>query len=155
KFRASYAEVGNTEIGSFPYAGGFGPVLGGAGAGIGYSNVANNNLQWESSKKFNIRFDMTLGGVTINADYFHNNIDGLILDAPTATSLSIPDNKISQYVGSMVDSGLELRVMSRVLSNGSVTWNTVFNSPYLTNEVTGLVQPIIPSFHKTEEVRPI
>jgi TonB-linked SusC/RagA family outer membrane protein len=155
KLRASYAEVGNTEIGAFPYAGGFGPVLGGAGAGIGYSNVANNNLQWESSKKFNVGLDMTMGGVTINADYFNNNIDGLILDAPTAPSLGVPGNSISQNVGSMVNQGVELRVMSRVIDNGSFSWNTDFNFTYLTNEVKELIQPIISTYNRTDKGGPI
>jgi len=155
KLRASYAEVGNTEIGSFPYAGGFGPVLGGAGAGIGYSNVANNNLQWESSKKFNVGLDMTLGAVTVTADYFNNNVDGLILDAPTAPSLGVPGNKISQNIGSMVNQGVELRIMSKVLESGAFTWNTDFNFTYLTNEVTQLIQPIISTYNRTDKGGPI
>lgn len=155
KLRASYAEVGNTEIGAFPYVGGFGPVLGGAGAGIGYSNVANNNLQWESSKKFNVGLDMTLGAVIIAADYFHNDIDGLILDAPTAPSLGVPGNKISQNVGSMFNQGVELRVMSKVMESGSFVWNTDFNFSYITNEVTQLIQPIITTYNRTDKGGPI
>lgn len=155
KLRGSYAEVGNTEIGAFPYVGGFGPVLGGIGAGIGYSNVANNALQWESSKKYNVGLDMTIGSVTLNADYFINNIDDLILDAPTVPSLGVPENRISQNVGSMVNEGIELRVMSQVLQRGNFIWNTDFNFTYLTNEVTNLVQPIITTYNRTVEGGPI
>lgn len=155
KVRASYAEVGNTEIGSFPYVGGFGPVLGGIGAGIGYSNVANNGLKWESSKKFNAGLDMTIGKVTVAVDYFKNDIDGLILSAPTPPSLGVPGNSISQNVGSMTNSGVELRIASNVMTKGKFSWNTDFNFTYLENEVTKLLQPLTSTYNRTEVGGPI
>ncbi|MCH7414161.1 TonB-dependent receptor [Belliella sp. R4-6] len=157
KVRASYAEVGNVELpgGSFPYAGGFGPVLAAAGAGIGYSNVANVALQWETSKKFNIGMDMTVGNVTIAADYFYNNVDGLVLNAPTAPSLGIPGNTISQNVGALFNQGVELRVMTKVLQRGDFVWNTDFNFTWLNNEVTRLVQPLTGTYNRTVEGGPI
>ena len=155
KVRASYAEVGNTEIGSFPYVGGFGPVLGGIGAGIGYSNVANNGLLWESSKKFNAGLDMTIGKVTVALDYFKNDIDGLILSAPTPPSLGIPGNSISQNVGAMTNSGLEARIVANVINKGKFSWNTDFNFTWLKNEVTALVQPLTSTYNRTEVGGPI
>lgn len=155
KVRASYAEVGNTEIGAFPYVGGFGPVLGGVGAGIGYSNVANNGLLWESSKKFNAGLDMTIGKVTVAIDYFKNDIDGLILSAPTPPSLGVPGNSISQNVGAMTNSGVELRIASNVINRGKFSWNTDFNFTYLENEVTNLLQPLTSTYNRTEVGGPI
>lgn len=157
KFRASYAEVGNVSLpgGSFPYAGGFGPVLAAAGAGIGYSNVANTALQWETSKKANFGMDMTIGGVTISADYFRNNIDGIVLNAPTSPSLGVPGNTISQNVGAMTNQGVELRVLTKVLQKGDFVWNTDFNFTWLKNEVTSLVQPLTSTYNRTEEGGPI
>ncbi|WP_106134663.1 SusC/RagA family TonB-linked outer membrane protein [Mongoliibacter ruber] len=157
KVRASYAEVGNVSLpgGSFPYAGGFGPVLAAAGAGIGYSNVANVALQWETSKKFNVGMDMTVGNVTIAADYFYNNVDGLVLNAPTAPSLGVPGNTISQNVGALFNQGLELRLMTKVLQRGDFVWNTDFNFTWLNNEVTTLVQPLTGTYNRTVEGGPI
>lgn len=157
KVRASYAEVGNVSLpgGSFPYAGGFGPVQAAAGAGIGYSNVANVGLQWETSKKFNVGLDMTIGKVTLSADYFKNNVDGIVLNAPTAPSLGIPNNTISQNVGAMVNEGVELRVLSNVINNGKFSWNTDFNFTFIRNEVTNLVQPLTGTYNRTEVGGPI
>jgi len=158
KVRVSYAEVGNTEILgglAFPYAGGFGPVLGGAGAGIGYSNVANNALGWERSAKFNVGLDMTVGPVTLMLDYFTNDVSDLVLSAPTAPSLGVPGNSISQNVGSLINRGFELRAMAKVMERGSFVWNTDFNFSYITNEVTNLVSPIIGTYNRTEEGRPM
>jgi TonB-dependent starch-binding outer membrane protein SusC len=157
KVRASYAEVGNVSLpgGSFPYAGGFGPVQAAAGAGIGYTNVANVALQWETSKKFNVGLDMTLGKVTLSADYFKNNVDGIVLNAPTAPSLGIPGNTISQNVGAMFNQGVELRVLSNVINNGKFSWNTDFNFTWIQNEVTNLVQPLTGTYNRTEVGGPI
>jgi TonB-linked SusC/RagA family outer membrane protein len=157
KLRASYAEVGNVSLpgGSFPYAGGFGPVLAAAGAGIGYSNVANTALQWETSKKTNFGMDMTIGGVTVSADYFRNNIDGMVLNAPTSPSLGVPGNTISQNVGAMTNQGVEVRLVSKVLQKGKFAWNTDFNFTWLKNEVTSLVQPLTGTYNRTVEGGPI
>ncbi|WP_143959342.1 SusC/RagA family TonB-linked outer membrane protein [Litoribacter populi] len=157
KLRASYAEVGNTNLpgGSFPYAGGFGPVLAAAGAGIGYGNVANVGLQWETSQKLNVGLDMTIGNVTIAADYFRNDIDGMVLQAPTAPSLGVPGNTISQNVGAMTNQGVEFRLLTKVLERGNFVWNTDFNFTWLHNEVTNLIQPLTGSFNRTVEGGPV
>ncbi|MFC5625443.1 SusC/RagA family TonB-linked outer membrane protein [Algoriphagus winogradskyi] len=155
KLRASYAEVGNTGIDSFAAYGGYSPVLGGAGAGIGYNRIANADLQWETSKKLNFGLDMTIGRVTFSADYFKNNIDGMILAAPTAPSLGVPGNSINQNVGQMENSGFELRVFSNVINRGKFTWDTDFNITFIKNEVTNLISPLTGTYNKTEVGNPV
>ncbi|MGY6520377.1 MAG: SusC/RagA family TonB-linked outer membrane protein [Mongoliitalea sp.] len=155
KLRGSYAEVGNTEIGTFAAFGGFSPVLGGAGAGLGYNRIANRGLLWETSKKVNIGLDMTIGKVTIAADVFRNNIDGLILSAPTIPSLGVPGNSINQNVGSMFNEGIEFRMFTNVMERGKFSWNTDFNLTLIRNEVTNLVQPIVSTYNRTEVGGPI
>ncbi|WP_425636466.1 SusC/RagA family TonB-linked outer membrane protein [Algoriphagus yeomjeoni] len=155
KVRASYAEVGNTGIDSFAAYGGYSPVLGGAGAGIGYNRIANADLQWETSKKLNFGLDMTIGRITVSADYFKNNIDGIILAAPTAPSLGVPGNSINQNVGQMENTGFELRVASNVISRGKFSWDTDFNISYIKNEVTNLISPLTGTYNRTEVGNPI
>ena len=155
KVRASYAEVGNTGIGSFAAFGGFSPVLGGAGAGIGYARVANGGLQWETSKKLNVGFDMTIGRVTVSADYFNNDVDGLILAAPTPPSLGVPGNSINQNVGAMVNQGFEFRVFANVINKGNFSYNTDFNITFIKNEVSNLIQPLTSTYNRTEVGGPI
>ncbi|REG84031.1 SusC/RagA family TonB-linked outer membrane protein [Algoriphagus antarcticus] len=150
KLRASYAEVGNTDIDSFAAFGGYAPVLGGAGAGIGYNRIANTGLQWETSKKLNLGLDMTIGKVTVSADYFSNDVDGLILAAPTAPSLGVPGNSINQNIGAMTNSGFELRVASNVINRGKFSWDTDFNITFIKNEVTNLISPITSTYNRTQ-----
>jgi TonB-linked SusC/RagA family outer membrane protein len=155
KVRASYAEVGNTGIDSFAAYGGYSPVLGGAGAGIGYNRIANADLQWETSKKLNFGLDMTIGKITLSADYFKNDIDGIILAAPTAPSLGVPGNSINQNVGQMENSGFELRVATNVINRGKFSWDTDFNFSYITNKVTNLISPLTGTYNRTEVGNPI
>lgn len=155
KLRGSYAEVGNTSIDAFAAFGGYAPVLGGAGAGIGYNRIANAGLQWETSKKLNVGLDMTIGKVTISADYFSNDVDGLILAAPTAPSLGVPTNSINQNIGAMTNSGFELRVASNIIERGKFSWNTDFNITFIKNEVTNLISPITSAYNRTQVDRSI
>lgn len=142
KLRVSYAEVGNTEIGAYPYAGGFAPVLYGSSPGTAFSRVDNSNLQWETSKKLNVGMDMTVGGVSVTLDLFQNNIDNLVLDAPVPLSLGIPNSQISQNVGSMVNKGIELTLGFDVLNKGDFKWAMDFNIALMSNEVLSLVNDI-------------
>ncbi|SDK27051.1 TonB-linked outer membrane protein, SusC/RagA family [Catalinimonas alkaloidigena] len=151
KLRASYAEVGNVEIGAFPYVGGFGAVLYGPNPGIAFNQVANSDLQWESSKKYNIGLDLTIERFTLTADVFRNNIDNLVLDAPVAPSLGVPSNSITQNVGAMYNQGLELRLQANVLEKGTFSWTTDFNFTTIRNEVTRLVNPLTSTYNRTEE----
>ncbi|MBW3468096.1 SusC/RagA family TonB-linked outer membrane protein [Arthrospiribacter ruber] len=155
KFRVSYAEVGNTEIGFFPYVGGFSAALSGLGAGIGYSQIANNDLQWETSRKFNAGLDMEVGRFNIMVDYFRNDIQDLVLQRITPSSLGVPGNAIFENVGAMVNQGIELRVMTTLIDNGLFTWNTDFNFTWLHNEVTNLINPITSTYNRTELGGPI
>ena len=155
KLRASYGEVGNTEIGFFPYVGGFSPALSGLGPGLGYSQIANNQLQWETSRKTNIGLDLTVGQITIAADYFRNDIQDLVLQREIGPSLGVPGNAIFENVGSMVNQGVELRILAPIIERDNFTWNTDFNFTYLHNEVTGLVNPITTTYNRTEVGSPI
>lgn len=155
KLRASYAQVGNVEIGTLAYAGGYGPVLYGPTSGIGLTQVTNTDLKWETSEKFNVGLNAAVGPVSIDLDYFTTNIDDMVLDAPIAPSLGVPGNSISQNVGSMKNKGVELRLASKVLDVSGFVWNTDFNFTYIKNEVTQLISPLSNTYNRTEVGRSI
>lgn len=158
KIRASYAELGNVDIGTLAYAGGYSPVLYGPNAGIAFTQVSNRDLQWETSKKFNVGMNMTIGRVTLEADYFTTNIEDMVLDAPVAPSLGVPGGSfgiIAQNVGSMENQGVELRVASTVIEKGSFSWSTDVNFTYIKNEVTNLISPLTNTYNRTEVGRSI
>jgi TonB-dependent starch-binding outer membrane protein SusC len=77
--------------------------------------------------------------INVNIDYFNNNVDGLILDAPTASSLGIPNNSISKNVGSLSNKGWEFQIDADAIRSASgFKWNINLNLSFIKNEITGL-----------------
>jgi TonB-dependent starch-binding outer membrane protein SusC len=137
KLRASYAEVGNSDIGLFPYASTYGSALYGTQNGIAFNQAGNNELQWETSKKLNVGADFRLlnNRVGFTVDYFANDIDGNILGVPYPPSLGIPGNSIEQNIGVLRSSGIELSANARVLNKSGFSWDVNVNFTSVKNEV--------------------
>lgn len=147
KLRASYAQVGNVDIGAFPYAGLFAAAQYASQNGIAYGQLANNDLRWESSSKFDVGVDLGFlnNRITANLDYFSNDINDLILQAPTPSSLGVPgilgstnQNQISRNVGRMVNQGVEAAVSVDAINKGGFRWNVGANFTSIKNEIREL-----------------
>ena len=140
KLRGSYAEVGNTDIGDFPSVGSFGPAKYASQPGIGYGRFGNDLLKWETSKKTDFGFDLGFfdSRITVNADYYRNNIDGLILFVRTPLSLGVPGNGYSANVGSMYNEGYEFTLNTQNVRTEDFSWSTTFNFSYNKNKITAL-----------------
>ena len=159
KIRGSYAEVGNTNIGSFPYAGLFSSAQYASQNGIGFSQMGNLELQWELSKKTDIgaEFGFFEDRIRLEVDYFKNDVDGLILAAPTAASLGVPGNSVNKNIGALFNKGWEFRLFARALDKGDFKWDVDFNFWTLTNEITKLNndEDIILTYHINRVGNPI
>ena len=128
KLRGSYAEVGNDNIGSFPYADTFGPQKYGDNNAIAYSQAGNVNLKWEKQNIMDIGFDATLfRRIDLTLSYWQKNNTDIVLDVPTPPSLGVPWNKISQNYGRIDNKGFELEVSGVVISKADFSWRTSFN----------------------------
>ena len=143
RIKGSYGIVGNgnlpSDFGSnFLYASG---LYGGASSLV-FAQAGNTELRWETSKQANIGLDLGFlnDRFTLEATYFKNNIDGLILNAPQSPSKGIPGNTILQNVGSMYNQGYELGLTGNILENGKFKWSANLNYTYVKNEVTALAQ---------------
>jgi TonB-linked SusC/RagA family outer membrane protein len=141
KLRGGYAVVGNVEIGNYPYAGIFSATQYGDVTGIRYNQVGNNNLRFETSKKLNFGVDASFlaNRISFTAEYFRNNIDNLILQAPTPPSLGVPSNQIAQNVGKMYNQGVELSLNTVNFQKNNFTWRTNFNLTFVQNKIQQLV----------------
>jgi TonB-linked SusC/RagA family outer membrane protein len=150
KLRGSYSEVGNVEIlngASYPSKGlTVGSPYAGSN-GIGYYQFGNETLQWETSNKidFGVDFGFLNNRLTLAFDYYKNDIDGLVLAAPVAPSLGIPNNTINSNVGKMFNQGYEFAVSFKAINNANFTWDVSSNLTLTKNEVTSLYQgqPIV------------
>lgn len=140
KLRASYAQVGNVSIGDFPYLGLFGAAQYGSQNGVGFTQAGNSGLKWESSTQTNFGIDLGFlqNRILFTAEYYRNDVSDLILNAPTAPSLGIPNNSISKNVGSLYNKGLEFSLSYEAVSKPNFSWNTGLNFSTQENMVTGL-----------------
>jgi TonB-linked SusC/RagA family outer membrane protein len=140
KLRGSYAKVGNTNIGSYPFASLYGPAQYGNQSGIAFSNLGNPGLTFERTLKTDFGFDLTMlnNRVSVTADYFRNNDNQLIQEVQTAPSLGVPNNQIAENVGNMVNKGFEVSINSTNINSKGFTWNTGLNITFVKNKVTSL-----------------
>ena len=142
KVRGGYGKTGNSQ-GLTAYASR--TLYSGAAytslTGLGISQAGNPNLQWESANKINAGFDATVlnNKVSLTVDYFKNDINNLILAAPTLYTVGIPRSSISTNIGGMTNKGIEFTVNATPVSNRKFTWSTSFNYTNIKNTITGLV----------------
>jgi TonB-dependent starch-binding outer membrane protein SusC len=142
KVRASYAEVGNTSIGNYPYAGLYGAAKYGDNNGIGFVQMGNDQLKWETSKKLDIGVDMMLyeGRYQFSFDYYQNDQDGLILAAPTPPSFGVPGNSVNKNIGTLKNWGYEMAGEATVVRTNKLTWSINANLTLAENEILSLIE---------------
>jgi TonB-linked SusC/RagA family outer membrane protein len=138
--RASYGKVGNTAgIGDYVTFSTYGSGLYGGLATQPFNQAGNPNLQWETSKKTDVGFNLGLfrDRILIDFAYFNNDISDLILNVPQAPSTGVP-NAIPTNVGTMWNKGMELSVTLQVLRGKNFSWSTTLNHTTTKNKVTSL-----------------
>ncbi|WP_029274840.1 SusC/RagA family TonB-linked outer membrane protein [Pedobacter borealis] len=140
KLHGSYGEVGNINIGNYPALFLYNPGLYGSSPALSFSQAGNPDLRWETSKKADIGINLEFlsGRFSLDVDYYHNDIDNLVQNAPQAPSKGIPGNAITTNVGKMYNKGLEFTLNSRNFDGDDFGWTTSFTFSTLKNEVTAL-----------------
>jgi TonB-linked SusC/RagA family outer membrane protein len=155
RIRGSYAQTGNTNIGNYPYIGSYGSGLYGTQNGIAYNNFGNDQLKWESQTKTDVGVDLGFKNNRYNlsvAYWIQDNKD-IILQAPTAPSLGIPNNFINKNIGRVKGSGIEFTFDAGVINKSNFKWNLSANFSTQHNEVVSLVngQDITTSYNVIRE----
>lgn len=149
KVVGSYGNVGNFQgIDDFATQQLYASGLYGANPTLFYSQAGNPNLRWEIGRKTDVGLSFGLFGSRLTGDvtYYRNLIDQLILPAPAAPSIGIPNtagpgnlqNSILANVGSMVNKGVELNLRFNAIQKTNFTWTVSGNLTTLKNEVLKL-----------------
>jgi TonB-linked SusC/RagA family outer membrane protein len=147
KLRASYGKVGNQAI--QPYAtvprlsnvfNTFGnpPVLytygdGSQGTpGLVFTNIVNNNLKWETTKKLNFAadFEVLRGRLGGTVEVYDEDTEDLILNKTLPSVLGF--DRILTNIGSTNNRGIEVSLNSVNMNRGNFRWTT--NLAYSTNQ---------------------
>ncbi|HIZ69558.1 MAG TPA: TonB-dependent receptor [Candidatus Prevotella avicola] len=158
--RASYGTTGNQEVGSGYYAASdlysyIGYLYNGM-AGMVYTQMGNKDLQWETTKKFNVGLDFTLfNRVNVSLDYYNHQTTDMVFAMPLsfATGLS----SIYRNIGKLENKGFEFTINAQIIKNKNWDWSVNVTGSTNSNKVKKLStdNPIEGTIQITEVGRPI
>lgn len=145
KIRGSYGITGNDRIpvgrsnalsqtawSTYAFDGGFGTV------GFSPLNLPNPDLKWETTKQYNIGFELGLfkNRVNIEADYYDKITDDLLFEREVNNYLGL--TKFLQNIGSVRNKGYELAIDATPIRSKQFKWNLNYNVAINKNEVLKL-----------------
>ena len=146
KLRVSYGLTGaeNFNLGSitenaWPYlaqlTGTNGIVNGNIVAGNSPLNIANALLQWEASEEFNpgIDFGFLNNRITGSLDYYKRTSDKLLLDNPVSYATGFNSGIVN--LGKVANSGFELELRTKNISNEDFSWSSTLIASTNKNEL--------------------
>ncbi|MFO8175542.1 MAG: TonB-dependent receptor [Longimicrobiales bacterium] len=154
KLRSSYGQVGNADIGTYPWQGlyGFAPAYDGQ-PGAAPTQVANRELTWESQGAFNVGFDYAIldSKLTGTVEYFKKSSTDLLLNVPVSYTTGF--RSTLQNFGDMENSGIEFSISADLLRGEDYDLALDFNITKQRNEITKLSEPFIAGTKRREEGR--
>ena len=138
KFRASWGQVGNAEIGNFASRGLFGGVSYNQRPGIAPIQAENAQLSWESSSQSDIslQFGIMENKISGEITYYNKDTDNLLFDQPLP--LSSGASSITKNIGRLKNSGFEFLLDTKNITKEDFNWKTSFNMGINTSEVVTL-----------------
>ncbi len=143
KFRASYGETGNDQIGNFPSLGLFGGGSAYAGiSGISASSIANPDLRWERNVEtsLGLEFSFLNNKITGQIDAFDRRSKDLLLGQ--ALPQISGNSTITSNVGEVQNRGLEFELTLKPIKTKDFSWELNFNITKIDNKVTRLYDGI-------------
>ncbi len=141
KFRSSYGELGNSRgIGYYPSQALFALDNNNQSeSGFIRSSLGNENLQWETSKNFDVAIEFGLfDRLSGSLEFYNKESANLLFDVPVATSDGISSRRAN--IGTLFNRGIEISLGYDVFKKEDFEWNINVNASTLKNEFTELPQ---------------
>jgi TonB-linked SusC/RagA family outer membrane protein len=141
KWRVSYGLVGNQAIGAYQSLARFRSIYGSRGGqlvnAIRLSNLANENLTWETTTQLNVGADIGFFNSRLNltADYYQMTTTDLLFARDLPAYVGVGSQ--FQNIGAIENKGFELAISSVNLT-GELRWNTDFNISFNRNKILEL-----------------
>lgn len=138
KLRAAWGTSGNDRIGDYAYQALLGTYNASWGGnlvlGTAPGNIANNDLQWESTKSLDFGLDLNLfkNRIQMNFDYYINTTSNLLFSMPIPYTTGF--SSIKTNVGSIRNRGWEVDITSHNVV-GKFNWSTTLNLSANKNKV--------------------
>ena len=141
KVRAGWGQVGNQEFPSGSAQERFALRNNGA---LGQENVANPDLQWETSTTVNAGIDFAVLDYRISGsvEYFTKTNEDLLFNFQAIQPA--PDTRYwINLPGKVVNSGIEVALNAFLVENDNLTWVLGANASFLTNELRDYNGPTV------------
>ena len=138
KFRYSFGQAGNDQIGNVLYAQLYGATrLYGNASGIFPSQLGNPDLTWENREESNLGMDVGFlkNRITLTVDAYRRVNKDLLLSRPLYQTTGF--SSIQQNLGKMENKGLEF-LLTVIPFNGKFKWTSSFNIAFQENKVLEL-----------------
>lgn len=139
KFKASYGEQGNDNIGSYLYTDTYSIVPSGGGAGVKPSSTkGNETITWEKNGNFNTGFEFSFfrGRLAGSIEYFYRRTNDML--AFFALPASSGWSGYYDNVGNMQNMGAEVELDGTLIRTKDFEWGLNLNFTAYKNEITSI-----------------
>lgn len=135
KLRASYGVNGTLPSDYYGYMGLSGLTDGYLSQpGISLSQIANEDLQWETNHNLNIGLDFGLWNrVNATIEYYTRTTKNLLMDCPISYTTGFGSYLMN--IGKVKNQGVEVEITSKNFDNGEFSWTTSFNISHNRNKI--------------------
>ena len=136
--RASYGTSGNQDVAWYQHMGLY-------GFGYNYMNnpgmiptqIANPDLKWEQTKKFNIGTEIGLFNfASFDVDYYIDRTTDMLFNVPLSRTTGFAS--IMQNIGEMKNSGIEANLIINAINSKDLQWSLNINATHNKNEIVKL-----------------
>ena len=147
KFKASYGEQGNDQIGDYRYYNRY-TIENSVGHPAAVpSSMGNKDITWETQGNFNagIDFELFRGRLSGTVDYFYRKTSDQLFFFPLPPTMGYTGYYAN--IGDMTNNGVEVDLKATPIKTKNFEWNINLNFTSYKNEIVSL-----PEDHKTMEV---
>ncbi|CAI8407937.1 MAG: TonB-dependent receptor SusC [Polaribacter sejongensis] len=146
KLRASWGQTGNQAISAYQSLASlsaiYSSVDGQQVSSVTPNQPANPDLKWETSTQTNIGLDLGLNSNKINLslDYYNIDTDDLIMaNTGFPSYFGFLNSEILANVGEINNTGFEVSLNAKIISNDNFSWSTDLNWATNKNKVVSLI----------------
>lgn len=138
KLRSSYGIVGNAPFDDFLYRRNYAVIQYDDQEAIELTNLANEDLKWETTSQFNVGIDFSFNNRRISGsiDYYNKSTTDLLFPIPISQTTGF--SAITDNIGSMTNKGFEFIINTTNVNSGDFSWTSSFNISANRNSVDDL-----------------
>ena len=154
--RVSYGTVGNQDIDWYAARGYYAANHNyNSVAGIAPEQIPNPELTWETSKKFDVGFDLSfVNRYHLSVDFYNENTSDALYETPLSRSTGF--KTLIKNIAAIRNQGVEVALNGTLVRNKDLNWTAYVNMTYNQNKVVELAnhQAIKNNYTIIEEGRP-